>query len=147
MLNGLEWQDRYPEFLNESQALLNRLQDCLLHLEMINNDQDAVESLIATLHKLGNEAENASVAGIVDFCRQLLGMLEAGPLIAGFQDQALPALKDCFTLLAWQLELIDPRDGLLMLDDSEQRELLLNLAAVTGTALNISVQERSVGLP
>ncbi|WP_341520532.1 hypothetical protein AABC73_19370 [Pseudomonas sp. G.S.17] len=131
MLNGLQWQDRYPEFLSETQALLSRLQECLLHLELINDDQDAIDGLIATLHKLSNAAENAAVAGVADFSRQLLSVLSAAMLDRHFQDNALLVLKDCFALLAWQLELIDPRDGLLMLDDSEQRELLANLTSAT----------------
>lgn len=39
-------------------------------------------------------------------------------------DQALDALKDCFTLMAWQLELIDQKTGQLTLDDNEQTSLI-----------------------
>jgi hypothetical protein len=39
-------------------------------------------------------------------------------------DQALDALNNCLTLLAWQLELIDTRTGELSLDESEQTSLI-----------------------
>jgi len=134
MLNGLQWQDRYPEFLSESQALLDRSQECLSHLELISDDQDAIDGLIAALHKLRDAAEKAAVTGVADFARQLLSGLSAAIRDSDCQDNVLHVLKDCFTLLAWQLELIDPRDGLLLLDDSEQRELLANLTSAARPA-------------
>ena len=44
-------------------------------------------------------------------------------------DQALDALHDCLTLLAWQLELIDIRTGELGLDDSEQTSLIATVTS------------------
>lgn len=145
MLNGHQWQDRYPEFHSQSQALLSRAQECLLHLQLIDNDPDAIDCLIATLKQLGDEADIASVACVAGFSRQMLSALESAQRGAGFQDQTLQALNDCFILLAWQLELVDPRDGALMLDDGEQLELLANLASVTGSAATISQRVRSAG--
>lgn len=39
-------------------------------------------------------------------------------------DQALDALKECLTLIAWQLELVDLYTGDLRLDSTEQASLL-----------------------
>jgi hypothetical protein len=47
-------------------------------------------------------------------------------------DQALSALKDCLTLIAWQLELIDQKTGQLSLDDSEQTSLIEAFAFQVG---------------
>ncbi|WP_426119784.1 hypothetical protein [Pseudomonas sp. DSP3-2-2] len=138
MLNGLQWQDRYPEFFSESQALLNRSQECLLHLELISDDQDAIDGLITALRKLREVAENAAIADVADFSRQLLSVLSAAMRDSHCQDNVLLVLKDCFSLLAWQLELIDPRDGLLLLDDSEQRELLANLTSAARPAGSVT---------
>jgi chemotaxis protein histidine kinase CheA len=132
MLNGFQWQDRYPEFLSDSQALLSRSQECLLHLELISNDQDAIECLLSTLETLTRSAENAAVTCVAEFSRQLFSVLQAIQPLASMQSDVLQTLKDCFTLLAWQLELIDPRDGGLALDDSEQCQLLERLATLSG---------------
>ncbi|MNC70083.1 hypothetical protein D3C75_1208580 [compost metagenome] len=47
-------------------------------------------------------------------------------------DQALSALKDCLTLIAWQLELIDQKTGQLSLDESEQTILIEAFAFQVG---------------
>jgi hypothetical protein len=47
-------------------------------------------------------------------------------------DEALSALKDCLTLVAWQLELIDQTTGQLSLDDSEQVTLIEAFAFQVG---------------
>jgi hypothetical protein len=47
-------------------------------------------------------------------------------------DQALNALKDCLTLIAWQLELIDQKTGQLSLDESEQTTLIEAFAFQVG---------------
>jgi len=39
-------------------------------------------------------------------------------------DEALDALHNCLTLLAWQLELIDTKTGKLGLDETEQTVLI-----------------------
>lgn len=139
MLNGPQWQERHPEFLSEAQALLDRAQECVSHLELIDDDHDAIDCLMSTLQRLSCEAEKASVNCVAEFTRQLLRLM-TGPL-AGHpqQDSILHVLKNCFILLAWQLELIDPYNGVLLLDDTEQRELLKNFAAVIGLAAPDSV--------
>jgi hypothetical protein len=47
-------------------------------------------------------------------------------------DEALSALKDCLTLIAWQLELIDQKTGQLSLDESEQTTLIEAFAFQVG---------------
>lgn len=132
MLNGEEWQQIHPEFHDESQLLLNTCQECLAHLEMISNDTDAVECLLGALRKLSETADEALVPCTADFARQLRSMLsDAYPNIS-LTDDALQTLEHCLTLLAWQLELIDPRTGQLLLDDSEQKELLDKFAYTCG---------------
>jgi len=41
-------------------------------------------------------------------------------------------LKDCFTLMAWQLELVDHTTGKLSLDSSEQTSLIEAFAFQVG---------------
>ncbi|MCY1460419.1 hypothetical protein D9M71_779770 [compost metagenome] len=47
-------------------------------------------------------------------------------------DEALEALKDCLTLIAWQLELIDQKTGQLSLDETEQATLIEAFALQVG---------------
>ncbi|MNG10461.1 hypothetical protein D3C84_939320 [compost metagenome] len=47
-------------------------------------------------------------------------------------DEALDALKDCLTLIAWQLELIDQKTGQLSLDETEQTSLIEAFAFQVG---------------
>jgi hypothetical protein len=135
MLNGTEWQHIHPEFFDESQQLLSTCQECLAHLEMISNDKDAVECLLGTLFKLSETADEALIPCTADFARQLRNMLSVAYPAISLTDDALQALEHCLTLLAWQLELIDPRTGQLLLDDSEQNELLDQLAHTCGLEL------------
>jgi hypothetical protein len=132
MLNNKEWQQIHPDFFDETQSLLSTCQECLAHLEMISNDQDAVECLLGTLFKLSETADNALIPCTADFARQLRSMLNAACSGVRLSDDALQTLEHCVTLLAWQLELIDPHTGQLLLDDTEQKELLDKLAYTCG---------------
>lgn len=132
MLNGKEWQQVHSRFLDESQVLLNRCLECLAHLEMINNDTDAVECLLGTLFKLSETADDALVPRTADFARQLRSVLSVAYPHASLTNDALETLEHCLTLLAWQLELIDPHTGQLLLDESEQNELLDQFAYTCG---------------
>ena len=136
MLNGQEWQQIHPEFFDESQGLLRICQECLAHLEMISDDADAIECLLGTLFKLSETAENALVPSTADFARQLRSLLSVTHPDISLTDDALKTLEHCLTLLAWQLELIDLRTGQLALDDSEQKELLDQLAYTCGLGIN-----------
>ena len=130
MLNSNDWHETYDSFLIESQALLHKSEECLSHLELIGDDEDAVACLLATLEKLSHLADQASVECIADFSRQLGRLLKANGI--GSAD-ALPTLRSCMTLMSWQLELIDPRTGDLPMDNDEQQELLDRLAAICCT--------------
>lgn len=132
MLNEQEWQQQHCEFLNESETLLMRSQECLAHLELIADDRDAIDCLLASLRNLTVKADVACVARIAAFARQLHDLLVAACPGVALQGEPLHTLKSCITLLAWQFEFIDRRSGQMPLDDSEQRELLERLAFQCG---------------
>jgi chemotaxis protein histidine kinase CheA len=132
MLNGNEWHQQHSEFLCETQVLLGRADECVSHLEMINDDRDAIECLLTTLHRIAGEAGTAGVETITGFARQLRYLLYFANAAGRLQPKALTSLRSCLALLAWQIELIDPRTGLLPLDDSEQQQLLEQFGCCSG---------------
>ncbi|MEB0007382.1 hypothetical protein QN375_10355 [Pseudomonas sp. MH9.2] len=132
MLNGNEWQHSLPDFLITSQALLAKSEECLCHLELFINDKDAIECLLSTLFTLSHEADALSLESIADFSRQIRHLLALASPHTSLQGDALSTLRDCFALLAWQLELVDTDTGILLLDDSEQLELLNTFATIVG---------------
>lgn len=132
MLNGNEWHQLHSEFLSDTQALLARSEECLAHLELIGDDKDAIECLLDTLQKIAAEADKADVTLIGSFARQLRYLLYFAHAAARIQPQTLVSLKNCFSLLAWQIELIDPSTGQLSMDGGEQQELLEQLGNCTG---------------
>lgn len=132
MLNGKEWQHSLSDFLIEAQTLLAKSEECLSHLELFVNDKDAIECLLGTLLTLTHKADSLSLEGIAGFSRRIRRLLRLAHPHTNLQGEALRTLKSCFTLLAWQLELIDADTGTLMLDDEEQRELLNTFAGIAG---------------
>src|SRR3546814_12540117 len=46
-----------PEFLIEAETLLAKSEECLSHLQLINNDKDAIDCMLSTLLKLANKAD------------------------------------------------------------------------------------------
>jgi chemotaxis protein histidine kinase CheA len=132
MLNEQEWQQQHCEFLSESETLLLRSEECLAHLELIADDRDAIDCLLASLRNLTVKADVACVERIAAFTRQLHDLLDAACPRVALQGDPLHTLKSCITLLAWQIEFIDRRSGQMPLDDSEQRELLERLAFQCG---------------
>jgi hypothetical protein len=124
MLNGHEWQQLHAAFLSDSQTLMCRADECLSHLELISDDRDAMECLLTTLQQLARAADTHGVPAVCDFARHLHDLLDSALSDLQLPPKALPALKRCFVLMAWQLELIDPHSGSLTLDDSEERGLL-----------------------
>jgi chemotaxis protein histidine kinase CheA len=131
MLNSNDWQTTYGQFLIESQALLHKSEECLSHLELIGDDEDAIRCLLATLDRLASEADRASIECIADFCRKLVRVLNASASAGSLCQDALQTLRSCLTLVSWQLELIDPTTGELSMDSEEQQELLERLAAIS----------------
>lgn len=125
MMNSAnEWQTALPEFLREAEMLLIKSQECLSHLHLIRDDSDAIDCMKTSLAKLAEKADNLALQAISDFSRRLLALIANARTPLQLHDQALDALHDCLTLLAWQLELIDTRTGELPLDESEQTALI-----------------------
>ena len=115
-----------PDFLVDAHVLLSRAQECLSHLDLIGHDADACDCLFLTLGALAKRAQVQAQAQIADFCHQLCHLLEPQQCRMRLHN-ALPTLQACLSLLAWQLELIDPGTGQLSLDTQEQTTLLLEL--------------------
>ncbi|MEA9993062.1 hypothetical protein QN382_04165 [Pseudomonas sp. 10B1] len=132
MLKDIEWQHLLPDFLMEAQKLLAKSDECLSHLELFANDKDAIECLLGTLLTLAHKADELGLDGITDFSLRISRLLSLAYPHTTLQGDALRALENCFTLLAWQLELVDATTGLLPLDDSEQVELLYSFATIAG---------------
>lgn len=114
------------DFQVDAHVLLTRAQECLSHLDLIGHDTDACDCLLNTLGTLAERAHLQAQTQIADFCRQLCNVLEPQQCRARLH-AALPKLKACLSLLAWQLELIDPHTGQLNLDPQEQLALLEEL--------------------
>lgn len=112
-----------PDFLIDAQVLLTRAQECLLHLDLIGHDADACDCLFLTLDALARRAHVQAQTQIAEFCHQLCHLLEPQQGRTRLHN-ALPTLQACLSLLAWQLELIDPCTGQLSLDNHEQTALL-----------------------
>ncbi|RMO73296.1 hypothetical protein [Pseudomonas syringae group genomosp. 3] len=129
MLSNNDWQHKHDQFLSTSQALLYTSEECLSHLELIPNDEDATGCLLTTLRKLGQEAEAASVPCIADFSRQLCVLLKTGHQAHKLSQETLLTVKNCLMLISWQVELLDPQTGELPMDNNEQLELLEKLAS------------------
>lgn len=124
MNSANEWKTTLPEFLLESQKLLAKSEECLSHLQLIRDDSDAIDCMKTSLARLAEKADNLALQAISEFSRHIQCLIANAANPMQLHDQALDALHDCLTLLAWQLELIDARTGELMLDDSEQAKLI-----------------------
>ncbi|PQP03362.1 MULTISPECIES: hypothetical protein [Pseudomonas] len=127
-----QWAQRFPEFLVEAETLLAKSEECLSHLQLINNDKDAIDCMLSTLLKLASKADALALAAVSEFSLHIHRLLSQAQNHMDLHDQALDALKDCFTLMAWQLELIDQTTGQLGLDDSEQTSLIEAFAFQVG---------------
>ncbi|MBF8781117.1 histidine kinase [Pseudomonas fulva] len=121
-----------PAFMEDAQRLLERAQDCLLHLVVIDNDPDACLHLTETLDELSRRAAAAGLAEVASFAKTLGQQLQPACLRLALRPRALPVIEACLTHLAWQLELLDPHTGLLNLDTAEQVVLLEDLADSLG---------------
>lgn len=128
MSNGAESPPELAEFLDEADLLIIRSQECLEHLALIANDADAIDCLRTTLLALTRQAESLAIRTLTGFTQQLHALLDQPLARLDLHTDALVTLKDCFSLLAWQLELVDRNTGQLLLDDEEQNTLLEALA-------------------
>ncbi|WP_454565025.1 hypothetical protein [Pseudomonas sp. AIG] len=127
-----EWVQRFPEFLVEAEQLLAKSEECLSHLQLISNDKDAIECMLNTLLKLARRAEALALEAISEFSLHIYSLLNLIQDRVVLHEQALIALQDCFTLMAWQLELVDQQTGQLTLDESEQTSLIEAFAFQVG---------------
>ncbi|MDQ0741521.1 hypothetical protein [Pseudomonas sp. W4I3] len=124
MNSAKEWQTALPEFLMEAEMLLIKSQECLSHLHLIRNDSDAIDCMKSSLAKLAEKADSLALQAISEFSRHLQHLIANAQSPMQLHDDALDALHNCLTLLAWQLELIDARTGELGLDETEQTSLI-----------------------
>ncbi|PTT24890.1 hypothetical protein [Pseudomonas sp. HMWF021] len=127
-----DWAQRFPEFLVEAEQLLAKSEECLSHLQLISNDKDAIDCMRSTLLKLAGRAEALALEAISEFSLHIHSLLDHAPEPIDLHAPALEALKDCFTLMAWQIELVDHNTGQLSLDDSEQTSLIEAFAFQVG---------------
>ncbi|WP_166224317.1 hypothetical protein [Pseudomonas atagonensis] len=127
-----DWAQRFPEFLVEAETLLAKSEECLSHLQLISNDKDAIDCMLSTLLKLASRAEALALEAISEFSLHIYSLINVTQDHLDLHEQALDALKDCFTLMAWQLELVDQKTGQLSLDGSEQTSLIEALAFQVG---------------
>lgn len=137
MNDGNEWQLALPEFLHEAEKLLAKSEECLSHLHMIRNDSDAIDCMKLSLIKLAEKADALALRAISEFSRHIQYLIANAENPLQLHDQALDALHDCLSLLAWQLELIDTKTGQLALDETEQTTLI---ATVT-----LQIPQKNVG--
>lgn len=122
-----------PTFVRDAQRLLCTAQDCLAHLQLISNDADACRCLHTALNALVVRAALAGVDEITQHAATLQHLLTTACQQRRLNGPTLPRVEACLILLAWQLELLDPQTGRLDLDDSEQTDLLDELAATLHT--------------
>lgn len=128
MNDGNEWQLALPEFLHQAEKLLAKSEECLSHLHLIRNDSDAIDCMKISLINLAERADALALQAISEFSRHIQYLIANAKNPLQLHDQALDALHDCLTLLAWQLELIDIKTGQLALDETEQTTLIATAA-------------------
>lgn len=124
MNDGKEWQLALPEFLLEAEKLLSKSEECLSHLHLIRNDSDAIDCMKISLIKLAEKADALALRAIGEFSRHIQDLIANAVAPLQLHDQALDALHQCLTLLAWQLELIDTKTGKMPMDEAEQNTLI-----------------------
>lgn len=130
MDSALSFNDALQGFLLDAQVLLTQAQECLQHLELIDNDPDACHCLDHALDSLAQQATRLGLREVAHYSTALQQLLAPACHGGCLQREALPAIGACLTLLAWQLELVDTRTGRLNLDIGEQLVLLGELAKV-----------------
>lgn len=140
MDTALSFDDALQGFLLDAQVLLTQAQECLQHLELIDNDPDACSCLNNTLDTIARQATRLGLREVAHYTTSLQQLLAPACHGGCLQREALPAIGACLTLLAWQLELVDSRTGRLNLDIGEQLVLLGELAKVVQPPLRQPVR-------
>lgn len=123
------------DFLLDAQVWLSKSQECLQHLELIDNDPDACHCLNETLGTLARRADTLGLLEVAHYGAALQQLLAPACQQRHLSAEALAALHACLNLLAWQLELVDASTGRLNLDTAEQLLLLGELANALGQPL------------
>ncbi|UCR83576.1 hypothetical protein [Pseudomonas chlororaphis] len=127
LIDDKEWHQS-PDFLLEAEALLAKSVECLNHLNLIKNDRDAIDCMLSTLLKLAEKTDALALRSTAEFSRQVHALLDHSHPHPDMNEQILDTLGECFSLMAWQLELVDPVTGQLNLDGNEQATLIESLA-------------------
>lgn len=128
MDTALSFDDALQKYLLDAQVLLTQAQECLQHLDLIDNDPDACRCLDNALDSLARQATRLGLREVAHYTTALQQLLAPACHGGCLQREALPALGACLTMLAWQLELVDVHTGRLNLDIGEQLVLLNDLA-------------------
>lgn len=127
MFNGTERPLVVADFLIEAQVLLMTAEECLNHLGLIRDDDDAIRCMLSTLFKLEQRAHALDINPVSSFCRTLRRLFRHAQASGVLSNDTVETLKQCLTLLAWQLELIDLDTGQLALDETEESLLVATL--------------------
>lgn len=128
MFNGTERPLVVADFLIEAQALLMTAEECLNHLGLIRDDDDAIHCMLSTLLKLEQRAYALDINPVSSFCHTLRRLFKHARDSGVLSNETVETLRQCLTLLAWQLELIDLDTGQLGLDETEESQLIATLS-------------------
>ena len=134
-----------PDFLLDAQVLLTQCQECLQHLRLIDNDPDACHCLNNSLGTLAQRAEALGLYEVAHYAAGLQRLLAPCCAQRRLHGEALVAVDACLNLLAWQLELLDSDTGRLNLDNSEQDQLLDQLAGTLACSATQSCASKHAG--
>ncbi|WP_312935074.1 histidine kinase [Pseudomonas sp.] len=116
-------------FQQDAKRLLAVADDCMAHLHLIANDPDACRCLGTALAALVRRSALAGVDEVTRHAEQLRYLLYGACQQRCLAGPVLPCAQACLTLLAWQLELLDPQTCRIGLDEQEQHRLLDDLTS------------------
>lgn len=127
--------------LTDSRARMIDIQECLDHLQLITSDADATQCLTRHIRWLALSADTVLLTSTHGFCLKLYTLIRAPGIEKKLTGTALQALKQCCNLLAWQLELTNPRTGILQMDKQEEiarlNELKESLIDIPNTTIRL----------
>ncbi|WP_259358980.1 histidine kinase [Pseudomonas fulva] len=135
MDSALPFTEALEGFREKAQKRLHRAEDCLQHLELIENDPDACRCLDAALSDLAHDAQRLGLLEVAHFTTSFQQILAPCCQGACLHLDTLRTTAACLRLLAWQLELLDTHTGRLDLDAGEQFVLLGELARAVRSSL------------
>ncbi|NWB84320.1 histidine kinase [Pseudomonas gingeri] len=139
----MSWNPRQlsaRQSLMDSRTRMIDIQECLDHLELIPCDVDATQCLARHIRWLALSADTALLASTNGFCLELYNLINTPRFDKKMNDTTLQTLKKCCNLLAWQLELTNPRTGILHMDRREEIILLSELKKSLKSTLTITTR-------